>query len=234
MKRWRSVGHRSASEPSRGEGERTGPLFPPAQTHLVFGRSFREPLPRGFREARFGMGCFWGAERLFWSQPGVHLTEVGYGGGHVRFPTYPEVCTGRTGHAELVRVVYDPGRMSFAELLALFFENHDPTQGMRQGNDIGSQYRSLIMWMDAEQRAQAETARSLYAALLRARGFGPITTEIVPPGPFYPAEPEHQQYLHRNPAGYCGLAGLGVPFPRSDLRIASRDGGCASEGSGIP
>ncbi len=168
------------------------------------------------------MGCFWGAERLFWRQSGVWVTAVGYTGGHTPHPLYAEVCSGRTGHAEAVLVVFDPDRLPYAHLLALFFAGHDPTQGMRQGNDVGSQYRSAVFTLDETQRELAETAAALYGAALRDAGrHRPITTEIRPAGEFYYAEPEHQQYLAVHPHGYCGLGGTGVPFPLARLEAAT-------------
>ncbi len=162
------------------------------------------------RLAAFGMGCFWGAERRFWETPGVYVTAVGYAGGHTEHPSYQDVCSGDTGHAEIVLVVFDPATVSYADLLRLFFENHDPTQGMRQGNDIGSQYRSSIQVFDDGQRSAANTALAGYQARLREAGLGAIATEIVDAGDFYYAEDYHQQYLAKNPGGYCGLGGTGV------------------------
>ncbi len=184
-----------------------------AETHFVFGRPLAAAVPEGMQQAMFGMGCFWGAERLFWEQSGVWLTMVGYSAGHTPNPTYEEVCTGMTGHNEVVRVIFDPSRISYDALLRLFWENHDPTQGMAQGNDRGTQYRSGIYTHDADQQARAEASRRAYGARLAARGLGPITTEILPAGPFYPAEGHHQQYLAKNPGGYCGLRGTGVGCP---------------------
>ena len=161
----------------------------------------------------FGMGCFWGVERKFWTLPGVISTQVGYAGGYTPNPTYREVCTGLTGHNEVVRVIYDPDKISYEDLLKVFWENHDPTQGMRQGNDIGTQYRSGIYTYDAEQRALAERSKELYQAKLREAGYGTITTEIVDAPPFYYAEDYHQQYLHKNPDGYCGIGGTGISCP---------------------
>ncbi|BBF94283.1 peptide-methionine (S)-S-oxide reductase MsrA [Blastochloris tepida] len=184
-----------------------------AERHAVSGRPLKGPYPAGFESAVFGLGCFWGAERKFWQIPGVWVTAAGYAGGHTPNPTYREVCTGRTGHAEVVLVVFDPARVSYDTLLKTFFEAHDPTQGMRQGNDVGTQYRSMIQVADAGQRAQAEAAQRAYAATLAQHRFGPITTEIAPRGPFYFAEADHQQYLAKNPAGYCGLGGTGVSCP---------------------
>jgi peptide-methionine (S)-S-oxide reductase len=181
--------------------------------HHVHGRPLQGDFP-GMARVVFGMGCFWGAERLFWTLPGVETTAVGYAGGHAPSPGYREVCSGRTGHAEVVLVVYDPGRIAFDTLLARFWEGHDPTQGMRQGNDIGSQYRSVLHCHDARQHAAALASRDAYQERLAAAGFGTITTEIVfPAPPFHYAEEEHQQYLSKNPRGYCGLGGTGVACP---------------------
>lgn len=178
--------------------------------HHVHGRPLRGDFPGMFRVA-FGMGCFWGAERLFWTLPGVVTTAVGYAGGSTDAPTYREVCSGRTGHAEVVQVVYDPAAVDFATLLARFWEGHDPTQGMRQGNDVGSQYRSVIHCDSAAQHAAALASRDAYQQRLSAAGHGAITTEIVYPAPaFHYAEEEHQQYLSKHPGGYCGLGGTGV------------------------
>ena len=184
-----------------------------AAKHAVLGTPMTPPFPEGFQRLVVGMGCFWGAERVFWQAPGVYTTAVGYAGGFTPNPTYEEVCSGRTGHAEVVLVVFDPARTSHDEMLRLFWENHDPTQGMRQGNDVGSQYRSAILWDTEEHRAQAEASRDLYAERLRASGYPEITTEIAQTGPFYYAEDYHQQYLHKNPWGYCGLGGTGVSCP---------------------
>ena len=163
--------------------------------------------------ALFGLGCFWGAERAFWKVPGVYSTQVGYAAGLTPHPTYREVCTGRTGHNEVVRVVFDPQKVSYEQLLRVFWESHDPTQGMRQGNDVGTQYRSGLYVYDDAQRRAAEAARDAYAQALAARGYGPVTTEVLPAPAFYFAEEEHQQYLHKNPGGYCGLGGTGVSCP---------------------
>jgi peptide-methionine (S)-S-oxide reductase len=184
-----------------------------ADRHVVSGRPLAGPYPQGIDTAVFGLGCFWGAERKFWQTPGVWVTAVGYAGGATPNPTYEEVCSGRTGHAEVVRVAFDPAMVSYAQLLKLFFESHDPTQGMRQGNDIGTQYRSAIYTADEAQRVAAEAAKAAYAKALKAKGYGPVTTEIAPAGPFYFAEDDHQQYLAKNPAGYCGLGGTGVSCP---------------------
>jgi peptide-methionine (S)-S-oxide reductase len=188
--------------------------IPTARTHFVNGRGLAPPWPEGFETAIFGMGCFWGAERKFWQLgEGVHITAVGYAAGYTPNPTYEEVCSGRTGHNEVVLVVFDPKKISFDKLLATFWESHDPTQGMRQGNDVGTQYRSGVYLTSPSQRAIAEKSREAYAAALASRGYGAITTEIVDAGPFYFAEDYHQQYLAKNPGGYCGLGGTGVSCP---------------------
>ncbi len=184
-----------------------------AQTHAVSGRPLKGPYPEGLAQAVFALGCFWGAERCFWKQPGVWVTAVGYVDGITPNPSYREVCSGLTGHTEAVLVVYDPAIVSFDELLRLFFESHDPTQGMRQGNDVGTQYRSGIYVEDEARLAAARQAKETYEAALKARGFGPVTTTIAKAGPFYFAEEEHQQYLAKNPNGYCGLGGTGVACP---------------------
>ncbi len=181
--------------------------------HAVLGNPLTPPFPDGYQSAIVAMGCFWGAERVFWQAPGVYTTAVGYAGGFTPNPTYEEVCSGRTGHAEAVLVVFDPERTSYDEMLRLFWENHDPTQGMRQGNDVGTQYRSAIYWTADEQRALAESSRAAYAQRLQAAGYPEITTEVAHAGPFYYAEDYHQQYLHKNPFGYCGLGGTGVSCP---------------------
>jgi len=195
---------------------RTTPMKVPA-THFVNGHRTVPPFPAGMREAVFGLGCFWGAERLFWKLPGVYSTMVGYAGGFTPNPTYEEVCTGQTGHTEVVRVIYDPQKIGYQELLKAFWESHDPTQGMRQGNDVGTQYRSAIYVSDAAQRTAAEESRRLYQARLSAAGKGTITTEIRDAPAFYYAEEYHQQYLEKNPDGYCGLGGCGVPFESAEL-----------------
>ncbi|MCB1501381.1 MAG: peptide-methionine (S)-S-oxide reductase MsrA [Bauldia sp.] len=187
--------------------------IPTAETHFVNGRPLKGPYPDKLETAIFGLGCFWGAERAFWQLPGVHVTAVGYAGGHTPNPTYNEVCSGRTGHNEVVLVVYDPAVVSYAALLKAFFEAHDPTQGMRQGNDVGTQYRSGIYVADAAQRTAAEAARRMYGEALKAKGYPAITTEIVDAPPFFFAEDYHQQYLAKNPGGYCGLGGTGVSCP---------------------
>jgi peptide-methionine (S)-S-oxide reductase len=181
--------------------------------HFVLGTSYLPPFPEGYERAVVGMGCFWGAERVFWQAPGVYTTAVGYAGGFTPNPTYDEVCSASTGHTEAVLVVFDPAASSYEEILRLFWENHDPTQGMRQGNDVGTQYRSAIYFDGETQRATAERTRDLFAARLAAGGFGEISTEIAPAGPFYYAEEYHQQYLAKNPGGYCGLGGTGVSCP---------------------
>ena len=192
---------------------RPDPL-PTAETHFVNGNPLKGPYPEGIETIGLGLGCFWGAERKFWQLPaGVFVTAVGYQGGYTPNPTYEEVCSGRTGHNEVVRVAFDPTVLPLEAVLKTFFESHDPTQGMRQGNDVGTQYRSGIYLTDPAQEATAEAVRSAYAAALKARGFPEITTEIVSGQPFYFAEAYHQQYLAKNPAGYCGLGGTGVSCP---------------------
>lgn len=182
------------------------------ERHRVLGVPLRPPFPQGYGVALFGMGCFWGAERRFWPLPGVYCTAVGYGGGFTPNPTYDEVCSGRTGHAELVQVVWDPGQRDFHDLLVLFWESHDPTQGMRQGNDVGTQYRSCLFVADPFLLALAQDSAAHYQARLAARGAGEITTQLAGAEIFYYAEPYHQQYLDANPGGYCGLRGSGIPF----------------------
>lgn len=189
-------------------------VMPLPETHVVLGTPLAAPFPPHCESAVFAMGCFWGAERKFWGIPGVHTTAVGYVGGFTPNPLYEEVCSGRTGHTEAVLVVFDPETVSFATLLRVFWENHDPTQGMRQGNDIGTQYRSGLYLTTAAQSAEAEAARQTYQGLLNAAGYGAITTEIIKLGPFYYAEPYHQQYLAKNPGGYCGLGGTGIRCPQ--------------------
>ena len=184
--------------------------IPTAATHFVNGRPLKGPYPEGLQFAQFGMGCFWGVERIFWKLPGIWVTAAGYAGGSTPNPTYEETCSGRTGHTEAVLVVFDPAQISYEALLKVFWEGHDPTQGMRQGNDRGSQYRSAIYTYDPAQAQAAEASRSAYEAALRAKGFGAVTTEIKPVGPFYFAEDYHQQYLAKNPGGYCGIGGTGV------------------------
>jgi peptide-methionine (S)-S-oxide reductase len=187
--------------------------MPVPERHAVLGTPMQPPFPEGFAQAVFGLGCFWGAERIFWEAPGVYTTAVGYAGGYTPHPTYEEVCSGRTGHAEVVLVVFDPSKTSLGELLRLFWESHDPSQGMRQGNDVGTQYRSTIYLTGETDLTAAEASRVAYAERLRAAGFPEITTEIAPAGPFYYAEDYHQQYLHKNPWGYCGIGGTGVSCP---------------------
>jgi peptide-methionine (S)-S-oxide reductase len=187
--------------------------MPVPTQHDVNFHPISPPFPEGLRTAVFAMGCFWGAERKFWQTPGVWSTAVGYAGGYTPNPTYEEVCSGRTGHTEAVLVVYDPAVVSYDQLLKVFWESHDPTQGMRQGNDIGTQYRSAIYYADDAQRETAERSRKAYQEVLTAAGYGDITTEIAPAGPFYYAEGYHQQYLSKNPGGYCGLGGTGMSCP---------------------
>ena len=187
--------------------------IPTAETHFVSGRPLTLEVPEGMEAAMFGMGCFWGVERMFWNLDGVYLTMVGYAGGYTPNPTYQEVCTGQTGHNEVVRVVYDPAVMSYDDLLRVFWEGHDPTQGMRQGNDVGTQYRSGIYAYTDAQKEAAVASRAMFAPRLEAEGFGPVTTEIVDAPEFYFAEDYHQQYLAKNPNGYCGIGGTGVTCP---------------------
>jgi peptide-methionine (S)-S-oxide reductase len=196
----------TATEALPGRRER----MPVPARHYVNGHPLVGPFPDGLEQALFGLGCFWGAERKFWQLPGVYTTAVGYAGGHTPNPTYEEVCTGLTGHTEAVLVVYDPKLVSYETLLKVFWEAHDPTQGMRQGNDLGTQYRSAIYTATPTQQQAALAARERYGAALRAAGFGAVTTEIAPAGEFYYAEEYHQQYLAKNPRGYCGLGGTGV------------------------
>ena len=187
--------------------------MPVTERHFVLGTPIEPPFPEGMELALFGLGCFWGAERIFWQAGGVYTTAVGYAGGHTPNPTYDEVCSGLTGHNEVVRVVFDPSVTSYENLMRVFWEGHDPTQGMRQGNDRGTQYRSGVYTYSDAQREVAEATRDAYAPMLAERGYGPITTEIVPAGPFYYAENYHQQYLAKVPNGYCGLGGTGVTCP---------------------
>ena len=200
---------------------RSTPLRVP-ETHFVNGHRVVPPFPAGTREAMFALGCFWGAEKLFWQLPGVYSTAVGYAGGFTPNPTYQEVCSGDTAHAEVVRVIYDPQVISYQELLKAFWESHDPTQGMRQGNDFGTQYRSAIFTFDKEQRAAAEESKRLYQARLTAAGLGTITTEILDAPQFFYAEDYHQQYLAKNPDGYCGIGGCGVPFKAAELQVGEK------------
>jgi peptide-methionine (S)-S-oxide reductase len=187
--------------------------MPVPARHDVLGTPIAPPFPEGLERAIVGLGCFWGAERVFWREDGVYTTAVGYSGGFTKNPTYEEVCSGRTGHTEAVLVVFDPETISYEQILRLFWENHDPTQGMRQGNDVGTQYRSAIYWTSDAQRAAAEASRDMFQAELAKAGYGEITTELAAAGPFYYAEPYHQQYLSKNPNGYCGLGGTGVSCP---------------------
>jgi peptide-methionine (S)-S-oxide reductase len=187
--------------------------MPVPAAHEVLGNPIAPPFPEGLEQAVFGLGCFWGAERIFWRAPGVYTTAVGYAGGFTTNPTYEEVCSGRTGHTEAVLVVFDPQETSYDEILRLFWENHDPTQGMRQGNDQGTQYRSAIYTTDEAQRAAADASRERFQQELAKAGLGEISTEIAEAGPFYYAEDYHQQYLAKNPNGYCGLGGTGVACP---------------------
>jgi peptide-methionine (S)-S-oxide reductase len=201
--------------PEEALAGRPEPAFTVPDRHTVLGNPLQGPYPEGLEVADFALGCFWGAERRFWQTPGVWTTLVGYQGGITPHPTYEEVCSGMTGHTETVRVVFDPSRVSFEDLLKVFWESHDPTQGYRQGNDVGTQYRSAVHTHSPAQQAAAEASRDAYQKVLDAAGYGPITTEIVPAGPrpFYPAEDYHQQYLDKNPAGYCGLGGTGLSCP---------------------
>ena len=192
---------------------RAAPAFPVPDTHAVLGTPIQPPFPAHLESAIFGLGCFWGAERVFWELPGVYSTAVGYSGGFTPHPTYEEVCSAKTGHTEVVLVVFDPAQMSYSELIRTFWESHKPNQGMRQGNDIGTQYRSAIYFTSPEQEREALASRDAYDSALRAAGLDPITTEIAPAGPFYYAEDYHQQYLHKVPGGYCGIGGCQVPFP---------------------
>jgi peptide-methionine (S)-S-oxide reductase len=187
--------------------------MPVPERHFVNGHPLLPPYPDRTELAMFGMGCFWGAERKFWEADGVYVTAVGYAGGYTPNPSYEEVCSGRTGHNEVVRVVYDPAEISYDQLLRIFWENHDPTQGMRQGNDVGTQYRSGIYTYSDAQAAAAEASRDAYQPVLENAGYGEITTEVVPAPEFYFAEDYHQQYLAKNPAGYCGLGGTGLSCP---------------------
>ena len=187
--------------------------MPVPETHFVNGARLEEPFPEGYQRASFGLGCFWGAERKFWQLPGVYTTAVGYAAGHTPNPTYREVCTGMTGHNEVVLVVFDPRKVSYDTLLKTFWESHDPTQGMRQGGDVGTQYRSGIYYYDESQHATAERSRDVFQDQLAQSGYGRITTEILPAPEFYYAEDYHQQYLAKNPEGYCGLGGTGVTCP---------------------
>jgi peptide-methionine (S)-S-oxide reductase len=199
--------------PDRALRGRDLPAFAVPDRHAVLKTPLKPPFPAGLEVAYFAMGCFWGAERAFWQTPGVYSTAVGYAGGSTPNPTYEETCSGRTGHTETVQVVFDPAKVSFRELCRIFWESHDPTQGMRQGNDHGTQYRSAIYTTTDEQLAQARETEAIYEHQLAAKRYGPITTEIAPAGPFYYAEDYHQQYLYKVPNGYCGLGGTGVSCP---------------------
>jgi peptide-methionine (S)-S-oxide reductase len=187
--------------------------IPTSETHYVLGTPIKPPFPEGVKTAVFAMGCFWGAERMFWEAPGVYTTAVGYAGGTTPNPTYEEVCSGRTGHTEAVLVAYDPQKTSYEELLKIYWEGHDPTQGMRQGNDVGTQYRSAAYYADDAQREAIEVSQAMFSERLRGAGYGDVTTEVAPAGPFYYAEDYHQQYLAKNPNGYCGIGGTGVSCP---------------------
>ncbi|WP_415948009.1 peptide-methionine (S)-S-oxide reductase MsrA [Streptomyces sp. KLOTTS4A1] len=202
---------------------RPDPAHTVPEKHTVLGNPLLGPYPDGLEVADFALGCFWGAERKFWQTPGVWTTLVGYQGGYTPNPTYDEVCSGRTGHTEAVRVVFDPSVVSYTDLLKLFWESHNPTQGFRQGNDVGTQYRSALHTHSAAQAEAAESSREAYQKVLTDRGYGSITTEILPANdrPFYPAEAYHQQYLDKNPAGYCGIGGTGISCP---IGVASADG----------
>jgi peptide-methionine (S)-S-oxide reductase len=207
-------GRKSLETPSPEEALKGRPdPIPTADLHHVNGRPLKGPYPDGLETAQFAMGCFWGVERVFWKLPGVWVTAVGYVAGVTPNPTYEEVCSGRTGHTEAVLVVYDPQVTSYEALLKAFWEGHDPTQGMRQGNDVGTQYRSGVYTYDEAQAQAAQESREAYQASLSAQGYGSITTEIAPAGEFYFAEDYHQQYLAKNPAGYCGVGGTGVSCP---------------------
>ncbi|MCI4664046.1 MAG: peptide-methionine (S)-S-oxide reductase MsrA [Neomegalonema sp.] len=199
-------------DPSEAPAGRAAPI-PTAVTHFVNGAPLKGPYPEGAEQAMFGMGCFWGAERMFWRLPGVVVTAVGYAAGTTPNPTYQEVCDGLTGHNEVVRVIFNPGEISYDQLLTIFWEGHDPTQGLRQGNDVGAQYRSGVYFYSDAQRQQAEDSRDRFAPRLKAKGYGAITTEILPAPTFFYAEDYHQQYLAKNPNGYCGLGGTGVSCP---------------------
>ena len=200
-------------EPERALRGRDQRPFPVPDRHEVLGNPLTPPFPDGFETAVFGLGCFWGAERIFWQAPGVWTTAVGYAGGYTPNPTYEEVCSGSTGHTEAVLVVLDPSKTSYEEMLRIFWEGHDPTQGMRQGNDVGTQYRSAVYYADDRQREAVEASLAMFQEKLRGSGYGEISTEIAQAGDFYYAEPYHQQYLAKNPNGYCGLGGTGVSCP---------------------
>jgi peptide-methionine (S)-S-oxide reductase len=201
-------------EPDRALQGRDQPIAVPDR-HFVLGTPLQPPFPEGIETAVFGMGCFWGAEQMFWEAEGVYTTAVGYAGGYTPNPSYEEVCSGSTGHAEAVLVAFDPQKTSYEQMLHIFWEGHDPTQGMRQANDVGTQYRSAIYWTSEEQRGHADASRAMYQERLSEAGYGEITTEIAEAGPFYYAEDYHQQYLAKNPNGYCGLGSTGVTCPVS-------------------
>jgi peptide-methionine (S)-S-oxide reductase len=200
-------------DPAEALRGRTDQTMPVPAAHYVNGNPLQGPWPEGYQTAVFGLGCFWGAERKFWQTPGVYSTAVGYAGGYTPNPTYEETCTALTGHTEVVLVVFDPAQVSYETLLRVFWENHDPTQGMRQGNDIGTQYRSAVYATSAEQLDAALASKAVFQERLSAAGYGAITTEIAPAGAYYYAEPYHQQYLAKNPNGYCGIGGTGVTCP---------------------
>ena len=211
---WSLMSRKKLEMPSREEAlPGRQQKMPVPEKHFVNGHRLEPPFPSGLDNVIVAMGCFWGAERVFWQLPGVYTTAVGYVGGYTPNPTYEEVCSGRTGHTEVVLVVYDPKKIGFETILKTFWENHDPTQGMRQGNDVGTQYRSAIYCSTPEQKKLAEASLKAYEPMLKAKGYGPITTEIKDAPPFYYAEDYHQQYLAKNPGGYCGLGGTGVSCP---------------------
>ena len=214
---------KSSTMPTRDEAlsGRSSPI-PVPPTHFVNGHRIVAPFPAGLRDAYFGLGCFWGAERIFWKLPGVYSTAVGYAGGYTQNPSYEEVCTGQTGHTEIVRVIYDPEKVDYEDLLKVFWESHDPTQGMRQGNDVGTQYRSAIYTTDKEQADLAEASKRSYQTRLTAAGLGTISTEIREAPEFFYAEDYHQQYLAKNPNGYCGIGGCGVPFKVAELQTGAK------------
>src|SRR4051794_13496833 len=217
LKRTKSVPSAEDALPGRPE------TMPVAERHAVLGTPLTPPFPEGIQTIQLGLGCFWGAERVFWQAPGVYTTAVGYAGGHTQNPSYEEVCSARTGHAEVVLVVFDPKQTSYDAMLKLFWENHDPTQGMRQGNDVGTQYRSAIYTTSDAQREAAESSRRVFQRELTGAEYGEITTEIAPLGEFFYAEDYHQQYLAKNPNGYCGLGGTGVSCPVG-VGVASAQG----------
>ena len=211
---WSLMSRKKLEKPSRADAlSGRAQKMPVAKAHFVNGHPIAPPFPAGLEQVVVGMGCFWGAERCFWQLPGVYTTAVGYAGGYTPNPSYEEVCSGRTGHTEVVLVVFDPKKASFESILKTFWESHDPTQGMRQGNDVGTQYRSAIYCSTPEQRKAAEASRQAYEAALKAKGYGATTTEIADAQEFYYAEDYHQQYLAKNPGGYCGLGGTGVSCP---------------------